>query len=443
MLLVENTGARDAKDSKRLAMWAWRSLYLVSVQECCILPVQFYTDLSSLLLTHKMIPQLVEILLYASLLPTLSLPLRILADLLTLEAGHLTSPHSTAVLAGQVLAKLTSEEWMTLATMDNIKPGIATLVKTLASDDPADVFRFFETVPEFDGLFIPTLPPPPQPGIELWIKEKLLKRGDFQATVEKFLNTRARDVEAMAEFIEGLYSILSTVRHGCNPHAGLQFYFHGTNDVIESRSELHKLFWSQLGVSLLLNEVVNAQWNSARDLIELMETRLSVDWLRIKPPGLAVFSSISRGMVTLFVIETLVKMRLTEALVRLLTKWDCLVCLETEGGKEKRDVILLSVLECLAETNVTQEALEVMIRASEVKISSVQAESKLAVRRRQEAMSNVTLIQMLNNNLPGPRLYKRYREVNNKYTPKNKNKFKLKRSGAAATSWRGRWCGAW
>ena len=158
-------------------------------------------------------------------------------------------------------------------------------------------------------------------------------------------------------------------------------------------------------------QVVAAQWNSARDPIELLEARLGVDWLGIRPPGLAQFSCISRGMVTLFVLETLVKQRHTEALVRLLTKWDFLACLDTESGKEKRDIILLSVLECLAETSVTKETLEVMVRVSEVMLGSVQAESDLALRRRQEAMSNVTLILMLNNNLPGPRLYRRYREV--------------------------------
>ena len=254
MLLVENGATREAKESKRLAMWAWRSLYLVSVEDACILPVQFYTDLSSLLLSHKMIPQLVEILLYISLLPNLSLPLRILADLLTLEASLLTSPHSTAVLAGQVLSKLTSEEWTTLASLDNIKPGIETLTGTLASDDPSDVYRFFETVPEFEGIDIPNLPPPPSKGVHLWIKERT-KRGDFAALIEKFLNSKTRDVESMAEFTEGLYAELSAIRQSGDPHFGIQFYFHGTNDVIETNSELHKLFWSQLGVSLLLNEV--------------------------------------------------------------------------------------------------------------------------------------------------------------------------------------------
>ena len=48
-------------------------------------------------------------------------------------------------------------------------------------------------------------------------------------------------------------------------------------------------------------QVVAAQWNSARDLIELLEVRLVVDWLGIRPPGLAQFSCIGRGMVTLFV----------------------------------------------------------------------------------------------------------------------------------------------
>ena len=154
-----------------------------------------------------------------------------------------------------------------------------------------------------------------------------------------------------------------------------------------------------------------ARWSSARDLIEVMETRLSVDWMRISPPGLSQFASIGQGMVSLFVVETLVKQRLTESLVRLLAQWDCLACLETESGVEKRDIILLDVLECLAETDVSKETLDVMVRASEVMLQTFQSESNLAVRRRQESMSNVTLILMLNNNLPGLRLYRRYLEV--------------------------------
>ena len=249
MLLVENSGTKDARDSKRLAVWAWRSLYLVSVEEGCILPVQFYSDLSSLLASHNMIPQLVEILLYTSLLPSLSLPLRILADLLTLEAELMASPHSTVVLAGQVLSRLTSEEWRTLAAMANIKPGVATLIKTLASDDPADVYRFFESVPEFDGLEIPDIPPSPQRGIHLWIKENM-SRGNFGALMEKFFSVKARDVESLAELTEDLYIELSSFRQG-----GIQFYDHGTSEVVEAQSRVHKLFWSQLGVSLLFNEV--------------------------------------------------------------------------------------------------------------------------------------------------------------------------------------------
>ena len=249
MLLVENSGTKDARDSKRLAVWAWRSLYLVSVEEGCILPVQFYSDLSSLLASHNMIPQLVEILLYTSLLPSLSLPLRILADLLTLEAELMASPHSTVVLAGQVLSRLTSEEWRTLAAMANIKPGVATLIKTLASDDPADVYRFFESVPEFDGLEIPDIPPSPQRGIHLWIKENM-SRGNFGALMEKFFSVKARDVESLAELTEDLYIELSSFRQG-----GIQFYDHGTSEVVEAQSGVHKLFWSQLGVSLLFNEV--------------------------------------------------------------------------------------------------------------------------------------------------------------------------------------------
>ena len=70
-----------------------------------------------------------------------------------------------------------------------------------------------------------------------------------------------------------------------------------------------------------------AQWSSARELIELLEVRLGVDWLGIRPPCLAQFSSISRGMVTLFVLETLVKQSHIEALVRLMINWDFIACL--------------------------------------------------------------------------------------------------------------------
>ena len=53
------------------------------------------------------------------------------------------------------------------------------------------------------------------------------------------------------------------------------------------------------------------------DMIELLEVRLG-----IRPPGLAQCFCIGRGMVTPFGLETL---------VRLLTKWDCLACLETKS----------------------------------------------------------------------------------------------------------------
>ena len=59
-------------------------------------------------------------------------------------------------------------------------------------------------------------------------------------------------------------------------------------------------------------QVVAAQWNSARDLIELLEVRLGVDWLGIGPPGPAESSCIGHGMVTLFVLEILVKQSHTE-----------------------------------------------------------------------------------------------------------------------------------
>ena len=68
--------------------------------------------------------------------------------------------------------------------------------------------------------------------------------------MEKFFSVKARDVESLAELTEDLYIELSSFRQG-----GIQFYDHGTSEVVEAQSRVHKLFWSQLGVSLLFNEV--------------------------------------------------------------------------------------------------------------------------------------------------------------------------------------------
>ena len=52
-----------------------------------------------------------------------------------------------------------------------------------------------------------------------------------------------------------------------------------------------------------------------------------MDWLVIRRLGLSQFYCIGCTMITLFVLETLVKQSHIEALVRLMIKWDFIACL--------------------------------------------------------------------------------------------------------------------
>ena len=108
--MINDTGDRKARqEGERLVRWAWTYLYLPSVSQGVILPSQFYTHLTGLLSSHKMIAELVEVLLYTSIMPSLKPPLRSLADVLTSPSHLLLSPHSTAVFTGQALSRLSSQ----------------------------------------------------------------------------------------------------------------------------------------------------------------------------------------------------------------------------------------------------------------------------------------------------------------------------------------------
>ena len=103
-VLLSDTGGKVARqEARRLVRWAWTHLYQSSVSHGIVLPGQFYTDLTTMLSSHDMIPQLVETLLYTSLLPCLKPPLRSLADVLKCPSSSLTNPHSNAVFTAQVL----------------------------------------------------------------------------------------------------------------------------------------------------------------------------------------------------------------------------------------------------------------------------------------------------------------------------------------------------
>ena len=62
-------------------------------------------------------------------------------------------------------------------------------------------------------------------------------------------------------------------------------------------------------------------------------------------------------------------------------------------------------------TNVDMDTLDIIVRVNEVMAVTMKQETDVMVRRRHEVMSNVTFMLMLNENLPGVRLYKRYSEV--------------------------------
>merc|ERR1712228_225205 len=77
--------------------------------------------------------------------------------------------------------------------------------------------------------------------------------------------------------------------------------------IVEKKSELQSLYWCQLGVSLLICEVTSSQWLSAVSLSSVMTNDLQVDWLRMKPCSISQFANIDAGVVTLFLLESLVK----------------------------------------------------------------------------------------------------------------------------------------
>ena len=295
--------------------------------------------------------------------------------------------------------------------MDNIRPGLVTLIKTLVTDDPADVHRFYQCLPDIDGVIIPDMAPPPPNQHNVWIGHKLAE-GDWNAVVHNFCNIEPKDVETLSDLTEIILMELSQLCGQFMLKEPLSsVYSKGTEVILTRKSKIHSLFWCQLGVSLVICEVTSAQWSSALNIIRTMTTELELDWMSIQPPGIIQFADIDRGMVTLFVLETLVKTKQCQKIVEYLKQWDCLVGLESDLSSMKRDVIMLGVLECLAVTNVDIDTLYIMIRINEVMMVTMSQEKDLNMRRRHEVMSNITFIMMLNNNLPGARLYKRYQDV--------------------------------
>ena len=105
-------------------------------------------------------------------------------------------------------------------------------------------------------------------------------------------------------------------------------YKTGTEVVVNKKSEIHHQFWSQLGVSLLVCEVTSSQWQSPSMIFRTMSIDLEVNWTGIKPPGICQFADIDRG-------------------------YGSPLCFG--DSHNKRDIILLSVLEYFVVTNVSMD----------------------------------------------------------------------------------------
>jgi len=408
--LINDSGGKVAKqEAKRLVKWAWSHLYLASVNQGVQLPAKFYSELCNMLPTQNMIPELVEVLLYVSMIPSLKVPLRGLADVLMCSEKTLTSPHSNAVFTGQILSRLKTPEWVSLYGMVDIKPGLEILVKCLSRDDPVDVYKFYESLPEIDGIIIPVISAPPLAQDNIWMRNQLVA-GDWKSVAEYLCSLKPSDLERIHDLTEMLLMELSQLCGEFALKAPLSDIFKdGAAVIVERKSELQCLYWCQLGVSLLICEVTSSQWLSAVSLSTVLSRDLQVDWLRMKPCSISQFTDIDTGVVTLFLLESLVKTNRSQELVNYLNQWDCLVHLESE--LEKRDLILLGVLECLAVTNVDGDVLDVIVRVNEVMAPGMKKENNVIVRRRQEVMSNVTFMLMLNHNSLGNKLYKRFLEV--------------------------------
>jgi len=395
----------------RLVRWCWTSLYLDSLSRGVVLPSDFYNDICTLLANQKMIGQLVTVLLYMALVPSLSPSLVHLAEVLTGPSANLTTPHSTALSTAQILSRLNMTEWFALSKLGEIKPGIELLVKVLKDDNPVDVYKFYQTVPELPGLDIPDIPAPPVTNLDCWMRQKMAE-GKWEEVAYHMCSIDQQDVEVISDFAE---KILLEISQLCGEFRLVdpipELYNTMVQVVVSRNSEVHTEFIRQLGVALMVCQVTTSQWNEAGALVKVLACVLQSDFLAIKVPALAQFSKLDKGIVPLFVLEVLTHTKQRIELVKYLELWDCLSCLETEVELEKRNNIMTKVLECLATGNTDTSTVDVMIRVSDVMVLGMKAETDVLLRKRQEMMSNILFQLMLNTNMSGSRLWSRYQMV--------------------------------
>lgn len=358
-----------------------------------------------------MTAQLVTVLLYMALVPSLSPSLVHLAEVLSGPPSVLTVPHSTALSIGQTLSRLSNTEWLTLSKLGEIKPGIELLVEVLQNDSPADVYKFYDSLPELPGLNIPNIPPPPQTKQDSWLRQKLAE-GGWEEVAYHMCSIDQQEVEVISDISE---KILLGVSQLCGEFSLVEpiptLYSIMLEVVLSRNCQVHTQFFRQLGVALMVCQVIGSQWVEAGALVKMLAYKLNTDFLLVKPPALPQFSGLDKGMVPLFVLEVLVWTKQRSELVKYLELWDCLASLETELELEKRNHIMTKVLECLATGNTDEATVDMMIRVSDVMVLGMRTETDVVLRKRQEVMSNILFQLMLNINMLGSRLWSRYQMV--------------------------------
>merc|ERR1719153_667287 len=407
--LVVDAGSHPA--GPRLVRWCWTNLYLDSLAHGVVLPSQFYSDVCTLLAHHKMMGQLVTVLLYMALVPSLSPSLVHLAEVLLSPPSVLTNPHSTALSTAQTLSRLCITEWVMLAKMGKIQPGIELIVQVLKNDNPVDVHKFFQSLPELPGLDIPDIPPPPLSQQDCWMRGKMAE-GKWEDVAYHMCSIDQQDVEVISDFAEKILLEISQLCGEFRLVEPIPAIYNTMVQVVLSRNcEVHTQFIRQLGVALMVCQVTSSQWSEAGAIVKVLASQLNTDFLCVKVPALKQFSQLDKGMVPLFVLEVLTFTKQRMELVKYLEMWDCLSSLETDLELEKRNNIMTKVLEVLATGNTDTATVEIMIRISDVMVPGMKTETDVLLRKRQEMMSNIVFQLMLNTNMSGSKLWSRYQMV--------------------------------
>ena len=288
--------------------------------------------------------------------------------------------------------------------MIDIKPGLELLIIQLEHADPDIVFKFYQSLPEMEGLEIPEVTPPLDCSLQLWISGRV-EDGDWAQLAERFCSISPSEPRVLAGFSENLVLRISVLESELIKAA----FQTGVDLVLEKRGgeSVHKLFWTQVGLGLLLYLVSKSEWSTASQFIKDLTARLTIDWLKMNPPAINTFADIDRGMVALFVLEVLLNTKQKDELVKYLKMWDFLSCLQSETAIGKRDAIFLNVLEFLTSQDGSKH-LETLIRLTEVMAGSMKVDSS-PDKKKQEDIYNKIMMMMINACMPGNRVFAKYK----------------------------------